>query len=398
MLSGSLSSRLVNWFPRLRAFEEPYPQDYSYMRIFYDHQLFSLQNAGGASRYHYELMRHLSSAPDVRVELLLGLNETVYPFQELSTKNTRVTGFRGPLGPGILRYAANEALSNAILPFRGTMDVYHPTSYRCMPLVRSRRLVTTHHDCTHERFSKAFRYFDEVVRAKKLLFKRADAIICVSEASRKDLLEYYDVEVAKTHVIYHGLTHLPRSLLAAEKLRSIVKRDYLLYVGSRAPYKNFPALLKAFRAANLQEELGLLVLGGGPLIPEEAIMAERLELNGSLTTIPRVSDELLAEAYAGARLFVYPSRWEGFGLPPLEAMSLDCPVAASRISSVPEVCKDAPFYFDPEDSESLERVLANAATNNEARKQAIARGRSVAAQYTWQKCAQETLRLYRNCQ
>ncbi len=368
------------------------------MRILYDHQLFSLQNAGGASRYHYELMRHLSRFPDVRPELLLGLNATIYPFQELSGGTTRVTGFRGPLGPGIWRYGVNEALSNAIVPFRGRIDVYHPTSYRHMPLVRSRRLVITHHDCTHERFSKAFRYFEEVVRAKKLLFARADAIICVSEASRRDLLEYYKVEIAKTCVIHHGLTHFSRSRFAAEELRSALRRDYLLYVGSRAPYKNFPALLRAFRAANLQDELDLLVLGGGHLTPEEAAMVDQMGLGGHLITIPRVSDELLAEAYAGARLFVYPSLWEGFGFPPLEAMSLDCPVVACRTSSVPEICKDAPFYFDPQDGESLERVLARAVSDHEGRKQAIARGREVAAQYTWKRCAQETLRLYRECQ
>lgn len=368
------------------------------MRILYDHQLFSLQNAGGASRYHYELMRHLCKVPDVQPELLLGLNATVCPFQELAAGNARVMGLRGPLGPGMWRYAANEVFSNAIVPFRGRLDVYHPTSYRCMPLVRSRRIVTTHHDCTHERFSKVFRYYKEVARAKKILFARADAIICVSGASRKDLLEYYDVEAGKIYVIHHGLTHLPRSRRVADKLRSMLRRNYLLYVGSRAPYKNFFALLKAFRAANLQEELDLLVLGGGRLTPEERVMVQKLELSNHVIAIPRISDEFLAEAYAAARLFVYPSLWEGFGFPPLEAMSLDCPVVACRISSLPEICKDAPFYFDPEGGESLESVLASAVSDGEARTQAIARGREVAAQYTWQKCAQQTLKLYRECQ
>ncbi len=367
------------------------------MRIYYDHQLCSLQNAGGASRYHYELINHLSELPGVETETFLGMNETVYPYKQLSSAKARVMGFAAPLRKGVIRYAANELMGNFVAPFRGMFDVYHPTHHRIMPSVRARRIVVTHHDCIYERFP-VFRFTKEVLRAKKDLFERADAIICISEASRKDLLEYYDVEAAKTYVIHHGLTHLPRSRRAAEKLRSVLRRDYVLYVGSRAAYKNFFTLLKAFRAANLQKELDLLVLGGGPLIPEEVTMAGKLELDGTLIAIPRVSDELLAEAYAGARLFVYPSLWEGFGLPPLEAMSLDCPVVAGRVSSVPEVCKDAPFYFDPEDGESLNRVLVNAVTNDEARKQAIARGRNIAAQYTWQKCAQETLQLYRKCQ
>src|SRR5271166_7121627 len=130
------------------------------MRIFYDHQVFSLQDAGGVSRYHYELVRYLTAAPDVQTELFLGMNGTVYPFRGLSSPNTRVTSFGGRLRPGGQRYVVNEVLGNSVAPFLGKMDVYHPTLYRCMPLVRSRRVVATHHDCTQERFPQEFRYAD----------------------------------------------------------------------------------------------------------------------------------------------------------------------------------------------------------------------------------------------
>src|SRR5271165_4011080 len=188
------------------------------MRIYYDHQVCSLQDAGGASRYHYELMRYLSGRPDVETELFLGMNCAVYPYEELSSANVRVTSFGGPLHKGTLRYASNELLGNSIAPFRGTFDVYHPTHYRIMPLVRSRRIVVTLHDCIYERFP-VFRHVKEVLRAKKVTFARADAIICVSESGRKDLLRLYDVDIAKTRVIYHGLTPLPRSSASARTLR-----------------------------------------------------------------------------------------------------------------------------------------------------------------------------------
>ena len=368
------------------------------MRIFYDHQLFSLQNAGGASRYHYELLRYLAGVPDVRSDLFLGMNATIYPFRELASRNTRVMGFGGPLGPGGQRYMANEALGNCIAPFLGTVDVYHPTLYRLMPLVRARRIVATHYDCTHERHPHVFRYLEKVLRAKKSLYRRADAIICISEASRKDLLEFYGVNPVKTRVINLGLTCLRRCQEAAVQLKQRVRRDYLLYVGSRAAYKNFTALLKAFRETRLYDSLDLLVLGGGPFTPEETTVVADLELSDKVVAIPRVSDELLAEAYAGARLFVYPSLWEGFGLPPLEAMSLGCPVVACRAASIPEICHDAPFYFNPDDDESLDHALLSAVNDEEARRQAIERGRKVAAEYTWEKCGQETLALYRECQ
>ena len=367
------------------------------MRIYYDHQLCSLQNAGGASRYHYELMKYLSGVPDVETETFLGMNETVYPYEEMSSMRARVTSFGGPLRTGVLRYAANELMGNALAPFRGKFDVYHPTHHRIMPMVRARRIVITHHDCIYERFP-VFRFTKEVLRAKKVLFERADAIICISEASRQDLLRFYPVDAAKTRVIHHGLSHLPRCPEAAVKLKQCLRRDYLLYVGSRAAYKNFSALLKAFRETRLHESLDLLVLGGGPFTPEATTVVADLELSDKVVAIPRVSDELLAEAYAGARLLVYPSLWEGFGLPPLEAMSLDCPVVACRASSIPEICHDAPFYFNPDDDESLDHALLSAVNDEEARRQAIERGRKVAAEYTWEKCGQETLTLYRECQ
>src|SRR5271166_2403255 len=220
------------------------------MRICYDHQLCSLQNAGGASRYHYELMRYLSGLPDVETELFLGMNGTVYPYKELSSASARIMAFRGPLRRGVLRYATNELLGNCIAPFRGKFDVYHPTHYRIMPLVRSRRIVVTHHDCIYERFP-VFRHVKEVLRAKKVTFARADAIICISESTRRDLLEFYAVDAARTRVIHHGVTPLPRCPASARELRQQLRRDYLLYVSGRSSYKNFTGLLKAFSETGL---------------------------------------------------------------------------------------------------------------------------------------------------
>lgn len=368
------------------------------MRIFYDHSVFSLQNVGGISRYHFELTRYLSSVPDVQTELFLGMTGTVFPFQMLRSPNTHVMGFRAPLDPGGRRYVANEVLGNAVVPFLGKMDIYHPTHHRIMPMVRARRIVATHQDCTHERFPHVFRYLDKVLRAKKLLFDRADAIICASEASRKDLLNFYAVDKAKTRVIYHGLAQLPRCQAAAVELRQHVRRDFLLYVGSRALYKNFDGLLKSFHETRLGDSFDLLLLGGGPLTPEDTTLIASLKLRESVICIPRASDEVLGESYAAAKLFVYPSLSEGFGFPPLEAMSAACPVVACRASSIPEVCHDAPFYFEAGDPNSLHSALLRATGDEEARQRAIARGREVVAMYRWEKCGEETLALYRECQ
>src|SRR5271165_5844203 len=122
------------------------------MRILYDHQLFSLQDADGGSRYFYELAQFLAATPGVQTEFLLGTNGSVHPFQALASEKTTVISLGGSLRPGVARFIINEAFSNAVAPFRGRMDVYHSTLYRCVPLVRARRIVATHHDCVHERF------------------------------------------------------------------------------------------------------------------------------------------------------------------------------------------------------------------------------------------------------
>ena len=292
----------------------------------------------------------------------------------------------------------NEAFGNAIAPFRGKMDVYHPTLYRAMPLVRARRIVVTHHDCVHERFPQLFPDGGKVLRAKKRLYAQADAIICVSESSRKDLLQFYNLDRAKTRVIYHGIAPLSGDTSATGKLRGQPRREYLLYVGSRAAYKNFAGLLRAFRKSGLQDSLDLQVLGGGPPTTAETALIAELGLSHCVSSIRGASDELLREAYAGAKLFVYPSLCEGFGFPPLEAMAAGCAVLASNTSAIPEVCRDAPFYFDPLDQNSLVRGLLQAVNDEGARRKAIARGSQVSARYSWTKCGQETLALYRECQ
>ena len=368
------------------------------MRILYDHQVFSLQDTGGGARYYYGLLRYLAGLPNIQTELLLGINNSMYPLRELAAAGTDVKAWSASLRPGIWRYALNEILSNCVAPFCGMADVYHPTSYRCMPLVRARRIVITHHDCAYERFPELFPSAARVLPAKKRLFAQADAISCVSESSRKDLLQFYAVDAAKTRVIHHGITPLPRCPAIARKLQRELRREYLLYVGSRPSYKNFTGLLRAFRESGLCQVLDLLVLGGGSLTSEERALITNLGLSDSVVTLPEVSDEFLGAAYAAAKLFVYPSRWEGFGFPPLEAMAAGCPVLASNTSSIPEVCLDAPFYFDPYDQASFAHALLCAVHDEDARRKAIDRGGKVAAQYTWEKCGAKTLALYRDCQ
>src|SRR5579871_1579517 len=266
------------------------------IRVLYDHQVFSLQNAGGASRYFFELARYLAEVPEAHTDVWLGMNGTVYPFAELDRHTVHVSGLPEWLPAGKPRYLANELWSNAKALMSGKVDVYHPTTYRRMPAIRARRLVATHHDCTHERFPERFPTAKTIFRARKQLLPQADVIICISEACRQDMLRFYNVDAAKTRVIHHGLTHLPRNTEAAAELKRVLRRPYLLFVGMRAWFKNFHGLLQAFHDSGLNDSLDLLVLGASPLNDEEKALIARLGLTGCVISLSKVSDALLAEA------------------------------------------------------------------------------------------------------
>ncbi len=363
------------------------------MRILYDHQVFSLQDAGGASRYHFELIRNLQGLSGVATELLLGLSGSVMPFGSLQGAQTRVFGRETTIKPGLVRYAINELISALIAPLRGTVDIYHPTLYRALPWVRRRGVVATHHDCIHERFPKLFSNAPSIVASKRKLYAQADAIICVSESSRRDLLHFYNVAETKTHVVYHGFSPLP----LPEGDPPDRAEPYLLYVGSRASYKNFGLLLEAFFRSGLAGDYRLLAVGGGSFTPAEQERIASLKLGGSVTVVPKADDGALARAYRDAALFIYPSLYEGFGFPPLEAMSLGCPVLVNQTSSLPEICGDAAFYFDAAaDPGELSRCLTSILADDPERARKRELGEQRVSLYDWNRSACRTLDVYRS--
>jgi len=358
------------------------------VRVHYDHQVFSLQSTGGNTRYHFELARHLAA----NQEIFLGLTPTTMPFFDLASESTRVVGRPTSLRPSAGLYMLNEALNSAYALARGRFDIYHPTHHRFNSLIRARCMVVTNHDCTQEKFPEEFRYNERVLRYRKELFRRADAIICISEASRQDLFRFYNVDPAKTRVIHHGLTRLAR---AQRPPAGLPGRDFVLYVGARAVYKNFRGLLHAFHDSGLHHSMDLLVLGGGPMSPDHAALIDSLSIAQAVVHVASPPDTLLAEAYSRARLLAYPSWSEGFGFPPLEAMSFGCAVLVCNTSSLPEICGDAPFYYEKDEPDSLCDTLLRAVSDETARATAVQRGYDVAARYSWEKCAAETLALYR---
>jgi len=362
------------------------------VRIAVDHQVTSLQDAGGMSRYHYELTRQLRGRESISLDLLLGGVNSVLPFAELEGEGVRVASWKTRLRPGYPRYAMNALWTAAIAPTRGRYDIYHATYQRWEPAIRHRALVATHHDATQERFPELFRNAAAIRARKRKLYQRADIVICVSESARRDLVEIYGLDPSRTRVVHHGVTPIANCTGARGDDE---ERPYVLYVGSRSAYKNFLVLVRAFAAIRDARDVRLVVAGGGPWNSTERETITELGLERRVVLLPRVDEVRLGELYRGAALFVYPSLYEGFGLPPLEAMSAGCPVLVSASSSLPEICGSAAYYFDPAVEGALERELERLLGDRVALHAKVDSGRARAGRYTWEGTAQGTLAVYR---
>jgi glycosyltransferase involved in cell wall biosynthesis len=170
---------------------------------------------------------------------------------------------------------------------------------------------------------------------------------------------------------------------------------FALYVGDREAYKNFAGFLQAWsRAPRLRSQLRIVAFGGRPLTTAEQRLVSELGLGQQVSQVSG-DDELLAAHYRSARLFVCPSRYEGFGLPPLEAMAFGCPVACSRGGSIPEVVGDAGEYFDADNLDAMTAALERVAYDETRRAELVALGRAQAARFTWARCAAQTADVYR---
>lgn len=364
------------------------------IKIAYDPDIWSFQLYGGVSRYFCEISDRIAKAPNTHVSIVAPLRINAY--LAMCSKGL-VSGFQGPqwnIGHVPRRLLA-MLLGNAML-YDFAPDIVHETYYfpYCLGSKHARRVVTIH-DMIHEKFPTFFPHADRTARYKAIAARRADHVICVSESTRRDAIEILGLPVDKTSVIHHGYELMDSNKAFADEPESPPKKPFLLYVGSRGGYKNFSRLLAAFgTSARLRTDFKLICFGGGSFQPPELQAIDALGLDLHQVIQVGGSDAALEKYYRSATAFVYPSLYEGFGFPPLEAMSYDCPVICSNAGSIPEVAGDAGEYFDPENQESLCEAIENVVGSGSRRQFLIAKGRLRLTCFSWDRCAAETLAVY----
>lgn len=376
------------------------------MTVLVGHQIFDSQTVEGASRYHFELARHLAEA-GVTVDLCVKETDNVFLHQHPLWSSRLRFSHRAPNMPkplwkvfsmtGLDHYISVNRVNrrHAIAKLRrGAFNIFHPTYYEPYFLghLGQKPFVMTVHDMMHELFPQYVKRYNPTSRWKRQLVDRAAHIIAVSKNTKNDLIRQWHVDPDRIAVVYHGVG-APFTTIGGQ----VHNGDYILFVGNRGRYKNWQCLAEAASAiVRRHSRIHFICVGGGEFESGEKSTLARLGLENKFTQIA-ATDEELAALYRGARMLVFPSLYEGFGLPILEAFACGCPVVLSRASCFPEVAGEAAVYFDPEQPDDLARVVNNlldSANHQAALREA---GRARAARFTWQKAAQATLKVYESC-
>ncbi|WP_144208674.1 glycosyltransferase family 4 protein [Mycobacterium tilburgii] len=364
------------------------------MKVAFDHQVFSFQRYGGVSRYFFELATRLPSygVSEVRVVAPLHVNNYLKGESARPLTNGRYVSALPYAIAGTPIVPLLDQLAAPLAWRKTNPDIIHETYFTPKPVGRGRRRVVTVYDMIHEIFADEFPDAMHVTAAKRAAVDRADHVICISENTQRDLVRLFGVDPERTSVVYLG--HSISRTADVEVEHTGNSKPSLLYVGNRQGYKNFKLLLQAYADSPILREFELIAFGGHAPLPDEREEIRRWGV-ADLVHFETGSDQALAARYRAAAAFVCPSRYEGFGLPPLEAMSYGCPVVCSTEGSIPEVVGDAGLYFNPSDPEDLRGTLERVVTSEELRADLRTRGYHRVDTFSWDKCAAATADIYR---
>ncbi|QQN72999.1 glycosyltransferase family 1 protein [Croceicoccus sp. YJ47] len=358
------------------------------LRVMFNEDIFMRQRFGGISRFFVELVRNLPRfAIDPKVFAPFHANAYLgdLPAQR----------FVGGIGHQIdnrLQKAAAIRVQPFAAPLAARLcgaQVVHETYYAARrPAPRGVPIVVTMYDMIHE-LDDSFAG-DPVLKLKADAIDRADWITCISENTRQDMIRLFPHSAAKSSTI-----HLSAQLPDTTGAPSPHDRPYVLYIGERArDYKNFRNLFAAYRNdPAIHGSFDLICIGGGAFTGEERAEIEAAKL-GSRVHQLGAHDALLARYYRHAACMVYPSTYEGFGIPPLEAMIAGCPVVVLRAASLPEVCGDAAAYAEDGSPDALGAAMRRILDDETTAERFRQAGFEQAAQFSWERCARETAEVY----
>ena len=369
------------------------------MKVTIDGIIYHLQSQGGISHIFDEILPRMCDQDDsLSIDLLIsGKHKKETPVHpHIHTYNLFPIDILCPTRIwGTTRFPIRAYLQYLTYPDK-SKNIWHSTYYT-LPYKWNGPVVITAYDLITERFALDIynkpRDEKERIHQRKCI-ERADRLISISETTKLDLELYYQIDPQKIQVIHLAASPVFRLMKNVDHFPDTpLDKPFLLYVGNRKLYKSFRGLLKAYSLWSRKNEVDLAVVGSA-WEQEEIKMMNELKLTNQVKLFVEINKEKLSLLYNLANAFVFPSTYEGFGIPLLEAMACGCPIVASRIPSTIEVAGDCPVYFEPEDIDSflsaLDTIIAEGRNSRR-----VDLGLEHVNQYSWDKTAHETLKVYR---
>ena len=361
-------------------------------KVFFDYKVFFEQPLGGASKYIFELTNLLNDLScDAKIISAFHINdylhnnkyvETIYKFNLHYPKFTR---------------RAAEEFNRFYFNWHTRKEkpnIVHFTDFNnyYINAFDGKKIITVY-DLIHEKFENLYSLPDDYKKKKFYFFERMDHIISISESTKKDLMKFYNINEDKISVIHLGVSN-KNDQNNFEKISNTIKKPFILFVGHRKRYKNFLRFIKAFSLSkNLVNDFDIVCFGKQSFDNNELSVIDKLRLKKNIHLVSG-DDITLNYYYKNAELLVYPSLYEGFGLPLLEAMKNGCAVACSETSSLIEIGNDAVDFFIPDQEDSILSSLKRVLYSHDYKSKLIKNGYKNISNFTWEICAKKTLQIY----
>jgi len=356
------------------------------------------ENAG-VGHYVYYLIKNLLKI-DKENEYYLFFYDHKIKADEFRQDNVKIVYFPGLENIGKIPFFYRHWFIPHVLKLY-RLDVYHNPA-NIIPLFYFSKSILTIHDLAIYKNSEWFpdhQYFTKWITIP-LSIKKAKKIIAVSENTKNDIINIFNIKPEKVEVIYEGVEDFNQLVIDEASIRAELKipKPYFLYLGTLEPRKNLARLIEAFDLFLRKNNDFRLILAGKKGWKYEPIFQtiEQLGLKDKVLDIGYVNTEEKVYLLRNSFAFVFPTLYEGFGLPILEAMNLGVPIITSNISSIPELVIDNAVLVDPYNVNSIADGLIKLKNDDKLREQLVAKGRGIAKSFSWEACAKKTLEIYKS--
>jgi glycosyltransferase involved in cell wall biosynthesis len=352
------------------------------MKVLFSYHIFYLQKYGGISSYFTNLAKHFyEDQKDLNIICKLHKNLNLQDLKKLT--NTYKINYPYFFNK-IIERINNFYFSKKITIIKPNIVHYTFFNNNFTKIINTKKIINCW-DLTHEKFNGNLKFKD----LKKKNFEEADKIICPSFTVKKDLLNYYELDNKKIDVTYFSSDY------EIEPIQVKTMQNYILYVGSRSNYKNFENFVNSYSLSDkLKKDFKLIIFGGEKPEINGLKVLEKYKIEKNKFKFVNGTNKDLKFFYKNVRLFVYPSRYEGFGIPLIESMRMGCPVISSNGGALKEIGGDCNVYFDPDNVEDIKFKLESLIYDESKLLKNINYGYERSKKFSWKKCANETYEIY----